>query len=239
MTVGDLDFKLSISGADNVQDEIQDISDKLLQLQSLATSLDGKEIDIEANIERDGSLAATAETVDNLKDAATDDSGDLGIASAAAEGKESIDDLAESAKESLDFADEIEIPSFKDALQDVAVSRGDIDELDIGVEVDDSEIQNLQAKVSALDQQDIDIGADLDAGRGNLLGSGAERDEGGEISGLSGALRRQSLTENLSRLNDEAFAVASILAGLPCALTATVSGFAVLGIAAAGAVAAE
>jgi len=75
MTVGDLTFKLSVSGADNVQDEIQDISDKLLQLQSLATSLDGKEIDIEANIDQDGSLRRTVETTRRLGEA-VDDLGD-------------------------------------------------------------------------------------------------------------------------------------------------------------------
>jgi hypothetical protein len=87
---------------------------------------------------------------------------------------------------------------------------------------------------------DADVDTNLVGSRlaGGLSGTDVDRDASGGLSGVSRALRSQSLSENLSRLNDEAFAVASIIGNLPSALSASVAAFATLAVGAAAAVAA-
>jgi len=196
VTVGDLDFKLSISGADNVQDKIEDINDELLRLQSLASTLDGKDIDIKARIDRDGSLSETVQTAKTLGEVADDLDGDL---------------LS-------------------------------VEDTEIGLGVDRRELRNeIKAAVEA-GSFTADVNADVDTNlvgsrlTGELSGTDIDRDSTGKLGRISSALQGQSLAEDLSRLNDEAFAVASILSKLPSALSASVGAFAALAVGATAAV---
>jgi len=54
--VGELDFHLEISGTRNIKQELEEVSDRLQRLAAIANALDGKDVDIEANVDKNGSL---------------------------------------------------------------------------------------------------------------------------------------------------------------------------------------
>jgi hypothetical protein len=198
--VGELDFHLEISGTKNIKQELEEVSDRLQRLAAIANALDGKDVDIEANVDKNGSLDQTLETVRTLDGFEFDADG----SSLSRELERSLDDV--------EFDPEVDAASIRSQIK-AAVETGDFD---------------------------ADVDANLAGSRlaGGLSNTDVDRDASGGLSGVSRALRSQSLSENLSRLNDEAFAVASIIGNLPSALSASVAAFATLAVGAAAAVAA-
>jgi hypothetical protein len=222
VTVGDLDFKLSISGTEKIKDELEEISDRIQRLGAKAAALDGKDVDIEANIDRDGSLSETLETVRKMEGFEFDAGG-------ASEFDPGLSDIEETSE------------NIKNNLVDLeATDFGTERRLELDPEVDTASIRR-QVK-TALEAADFeaDVDASLVGSRlaGGFDGGDVDRDSRSRLGRISSALQGQSLAEDLSRLNDEAFAVASILSKLPSVLSASAGGFAALAIGAAAAVAA-
>jgi hypothetical protein len=195
-----LDFRLEISGTKKIKDELEAVSDRLQRLAAIANALDGKDVNIEANVDKDGSLDQTLETVRTLDGFEFDADG----SSLTRELERSLDDV--------EFDPEVDAASIRSQIK-AAVEAGDFD---------------------------ADIDTNLAGSRlaGGLAETDIDRDASGGLSGVSRALRSQSLSENLSRLNDEAFAVASIIGNLGGVIAGTTAGIAALGVAAGAGVAA-
>jgi len=174
VTVGDLDFKLSISGTKEIKDELEEVSDRLQRLAAVANALDGKDVDIEANVDKNGSLDQTLETVRTLDGFEFDADG----SSLSRELERSLDDV--------EFDPEVDAASIRSQIK-AAVEAGDFD-----ADVD----TNLVGSRLAGEFASTDIDRDASSR--------------GQLSGISSALQGQSLSQDLSRLNDEAFALASI-----------------------------
>lgn len=91
MTVGELDFQLSVSGARRVESAINDVRDALIEAQAAVEALDGRTIDLDLDVDRDaiknalsgavavesgsavgGAADAAAEATSEAADAASD-----------------------------------------------------------------------------------------------------------------------------------------------------------------------
>ncbi|MCS3611007.1 archaellum component FlaC [Salinibacter ruber] len=167
-----MDFHLEISGTRNIKQELEEVSDRLQRLAAIANALDGKDVDIEANVDKNGSLDQTLETVRTLDGFEFDADG----SSLSRELERSLDDV--------EFDPEVDAASIRSQIK-AAVETGDFD---------------------------ADVDANLVGSRlaGGLADTDVDRDTSGGLSSVSSALQGQSLSEDLSRLNDEAFALASI-----------------------------
>jgi hypothetical protein len=95
VTVGDLTFKLSITGTREIKDELEEVSDRIQRVAGVANALDGKEIDIEIDVDRDGGIERTVQGVETLGE--IDDFGDISfdadLSSSLPEIEETLDEV--------------------------------------------------------------------------------------------------------------------------------------------------
>jgi hypothetical protein len=167
MRVGDLDFHLEISGTRNIKQELEEVSDRLQRLAAIANALDGKDVDIEANVDKDGDLDKTLETVRTLDGFEFDADG----SSLSRDLQRSLDDV--------EFDPEVDAASIRSQIK-AAVETGDFD-------------------------------ADVDASTGTFSSTDVERDASNRFRST---FERGTVAQQLSRLQDEAFALVSLFTRL-------------------------
>jgi hypothetical protein len=97
MTVGELNFQLSVSGARRVESAINDVRDALIEAQAAVEALDGRTIDLDLDVDRDAIENALSGTV-----AVESGSAVSGAADAAVEATSEAADAASDAATSWD-----------------------------------------------------------------------------------------------------------------------------------------
>jgi len=162
VTVGDLDFRLEISGTKKIKDELEEVSNRLQRLAAIANALDGKDVDIEANVDKNGSLDQTLETVRTL--------------------------------DGFEFD-----PDASGLSRDLKRS---LDDIEFNPEVD---ANSVRRKIRAAVESASFAGAFPD--------TNADRDADSE-GGFRSTFQRGTVAQDLSRLQDEAFALISLFTRL-------------------------
>lgn len=181
MTVGDLTFKLSITGTREIKDELEEVSDRIQRVAGVANALDGKEIDIEIDVDRDGGIERTVQGVETLGE--IDDFGDISfdadLSSSLPEIEETLDEvefdpavdaasIRSKIKAALDAGDfEISIldkPLFGDLEAEEALEDFEVDldfERDVDIPLAEETLEDLKTVKDRLGDIDVDLAVNV------------------------------------------------------------------------------
>jgi len=152
VTVGDLTFKLSITGTREIKDELEEVSDRIQRVAGVANALDGKEIDIEIDVDRDGGIERTVQGVETLGE--IDDFGDISFDA----------DLSSSLPEIEETLDEVEFDPAVDAASIRSKIKAALDAGDFEISILDKPLfGDLEAEEALEDfEVDLDFERDVD-----------------------------------------------------------------------------
>jgi len=165
MTVGELDFQLSVSGARRVESAINDVRDALIEAQAAVEALDGRTIDLDLDIDKEAIKNALSGAVSGAGESAVteafeEEDIDLGID---LDGEELIE--AQTVVEALDEKDvNLDLDLDDTALVKAKAVTEALDERDIDLDLDLDEEALIKAKAvaEALDEKGVDLDLDLD-----------------------------------------------------------------------------